>query len=579
MSISPLRRSALLIVLSLAAHPAWAQQGGLSRAFELERRGNYPAAADAYRSVLASKPGDPAALLGLERALVPLSRNGEMVREVEAALAASPTNRALYGVAVRAWAAADQPDSVRAIARRWAELAPGDETPYREWGAAALGRRDRTGAREAYSSGRERLQRQDALAPEMAQLAITEGDYSVAAKEWVAAARRIPGYRIPALLTLAEAPAASRPEVLRTLSAEGDLPARRLEAELRARWGDPLGGLHVLQGALPDDRAQAAEALRGLLDQLRLQQARDARLASGRALEALAQLVPPAQGSRLRLDAARAYSSAGDSESARRMLAGLADDRTAPNAVSAGAATTLVSVLIDDGKLDDAARRLRELRGSLPADEYAELNRRIVSGLIRAEELDRADSALGSDSSVTGLALSGQIRLFRGDLRGALERLQAAGPYAGDRIEATHRTALLALLQPMGSDSLPALGQAMLQLERGDTATAVSGLEAVAGDLRPEKGGAELRLFAGRLARQSGRSSDAERLLRAAAMPEAPATAPAAELALAELMLDQHRAQEAVAQLEHLILTYPESALVPQARRTLDEARGAVPKT
>jgi thioredoxin-like negative regulator of GroEL len=335
----------------------------------------------------------------------------------------------------------------------------------------------------------------------------------------------------------------------------------------------------VLQGALPDDRAQAAEALRGLLDQLRPQQARDARLASGRALEALAQLVPPAQGSRLRLDAARAYSSGGDSESARRMLAGLADDRTAPNAVSAGAATTLVSVLIDDGKLDDAARRLRELRGSLPADEYAELDRRIVSGLIRAGELDRADSALGSDSSVAGLALSGQIRLFRGDLRGALERLQAAGPYAGDRIEATHRTALLALLQPMGSDSLPALGQAMLQLERGDTAAAVSGLEAVAGDLRPEKGGAELRLFAGRLARQSGRSSDAERLLRAAAMPEAPATAPAAELALAELMLDQHRAQEAVAQLEHLILTYPESALVPQARRTLDEARGAVPKT
>ena len=29
----------------------------------------------------------------------------------------------------------------------------------------------------------------------------------------------------------------------------------------------------------------------------------------------------------------------------------------------------------------------------------------------------------------------------------------------------------------------------------------------------------------------------------------------------------------------HSILTYPESALVPQARRTLDQARGAVPRT
>jgi hypothetical protein len=34
-----------------------------------------------------------------------------------------------------------------------------------------------------------------------------------------------------------------------------------------------------------------------------------------------------------------------------------------------------------------------------------------------------------------------------------------------------------------------------------------------------------------------------------------------------------------MALLEHLILTYPESALVPQARRTLDQARGAVPRT
>jgi hypothetical protein len=67
--------------------------------------------------------------------------------------------------------------------------------------------------------------------------------------------------------------------------------------------------------------------------------------------------------------------------------------------------------------------------------------------------------------------------------------------------------------------------------------------------------------------------------LRAAASPDAPATAPAAELALAELLMSGHRPGEAVEVLEHLILTYPQSALVPQARRKLDEARGAVPRT
>jgi hypothetical protein len=34
-----------------------------------------------------------------------------------------------------------------------------------------------------------------------------------------------------------------------------------------------------------------------------------------------------------------------------------------------------------------------------------------------------------------------------------------------------------------------------------------------------------------------------------------------------------------VARLEHLILTYPQSALVPQARRELDLARAGIPGT
>jgi hypothetical protein len=45
------------------------------------------------------------------------------------------------------------------------------------------------------------------------------------------------------------------------------------------------------------------------------------------------------------------------------------------------------------------------------------------------------------------------------------------------------------------------------------------------------------------------------------------------------LFISARRGEEAVEILEHLILTYPQSALVPQARRKLDEARGAVPRT
>jgi len=571
--------SVLLGLFAVVVNSVAAQQQGMSRAFDLERRGDYPAAAVAYRAALAGAPGDPAALLGLERVLLPLDRSAEILPEVRAGLAANPRSGPLYGVALRAWAALDQPDSMRVVVERWAQVAPGDETPYREWGAAALGRHDRSSALEAYTRARERLHRADALAAEMAQLVYADGNYQGALKEWLAAVRRIPGYRVTAVATLGQAPDAARPALLALLQRESDLPARRLEAELRVRWGDPLGGLQVLERALPENRALAVEALRGVLDQLRPLQTREGKLAQGRTLEELARRTPDGEGSRLRLEAARVFSAAGDRESARRMLAGLADDRNAPEGISAGAATTLVNVLIAEGKLDEAGRRLSEIQPTTAVDELAGLRRRLVLGWVRAGQLTRADSTLGADSTVEGSALRGEIQLYQGDVAGAIESFKAAGPYAGERVDATQRTALLALLQPMEADSLPALGRALLVLAQGDTSDAAARLERAAADLPPAKGGAEVRLLAGRLYGQVGKPGDAERLFREAAAPDAPGTAPAAELALAELLIEQGRSADAIPRLEHLILTYPESAMVPEARRRLDQARGAVPKT
>ena len=571
--------SLLTLIALLLPPPAWAQQPGLTRALDLERRGDYAAAATAYRAVLAAKPGDVSALLGLERSLLPLSRSSEMLPAINAALAGAPANSAIYAIALRTWAAADQLDSVRSLAERWARIAPTEEAPYREWGSAELARQNRSGARAAYLQGRSRLGRPDALAAELAQLALTEADYPTALREWLLAVRRLPGYRPMAVSTLGQAPEPARTELLRLLAAEPDLLAHRLEAELRASWGDPLGSVRVLTLALPSDPVQSIAALRSLLDQLRTLRSPEALQAQGQVLEALATRSSVDQGSRLRLQAAQAYSAAGDRAAARRMLSGLANDRDAPGSVSADAATTLVSVLIGEGKLAEAQTRLAGLRPTVPADQYDELRRDLVLALVKAGDLAHADSAIAADSSVEGLAISGRIRLYQGDIAGAVERLKAAGPYAGDRSEATRRTALLALVQPMQADSLPELGRALLQLEQGDTAQASAALERVAAGLPRSQGGAELDLLAGRLMAATGRPAEAERLLRAAATKEAPATAPAAELALAELQLSTSRPGEAVDLLEHLILTYPLSALVPQARRLLDEARGAVPKT
>ena len=186
---------------------------------------------------------------------------------------------------------------------------------------------------------------------------------------------------------------------------------------------------------------------------------------------------------------------------------------------------------------------------------------------------------LGADSTVDGLALSGRIRLYRGDIAGAMERFKAAGPYAGDRAEATERTALLALLQPIEADSLPELGQALLSWSR-------------ATPRRPRPGWSAWPRTAARTAVRScnllaGRLAAAQRQARprpsgCSGRPRRRRPRPQRRppsWRWRELLLGPAAADEAVALLEHLILTYPESALVPQARRQLDEARGAVPQT
>src|SRR5262249_19282506 len=147
-------------------------------------------------------PGDLAALLGLERALTPLNRVPELVPAVQAAIAANPSAAAIYAIGVRTYSTANLPDSLPHLVEMWAKAAPGDETPYREGAAAALQRRDRATAKRAYQLGREKLGKPEALAAEIAQLAITDQDWVTAAREWSHAVEQLAGYRSSATTTL-----------------------------------------------------------------------------------------------------------------------------------------------------------------------------------------------------------------------------------------------------------------------------------------------------------------------------------------------------------------------------------------
>ena len=573
---------ATLLLCAAAPPRLCAQQPPpIQRAFELERRGSYPQAAEAYRAILRADSADQAALLGLERALGAMDKLAEMVPELQAGLAARPTP-ALYSLALRVWAAAGQPDSMRAVTERRAAVEGDKVIPYREWGDLLLQRRDFAGARRAYTLGRSASGAPDALSAELAQVAQLQGDLAGSAREWLLAQQLSPGYRAAAVSALGQTPERQRDEVLRALQPETNGDGAFLAAVLLAQWGDPLRGAEQLRRAVAaagTGGRNGMDLVTAFIEQVRALGTRDARRALGQSLELLAERQGPAPAARTRLEAARAYADGGDPVAARRMLALIAADRTASGELAVQAVRALLEVQIAAGELEPAEQTLSDRGDLITAEDRATLRRRLANAWIGRGDLPRAARLVAADSSVDGIALEGRLALYRGDLKATRLLFQQAGPYAGSRDDATERTAILALLQPIEADSLPALGSALLALVRGDTAAAIAGLDQVAAGLPPRSGGATLALLAGQLAWARGQLPDAERRLRLVAATGVPATAPGAELDLARLLVSVHRNVEAVAQLEHLILTWPRSAFVPQARRLLDEARGAVPAT
>jgi tetratricopeptide (TPR) repeat protein len=286
-------------------------------------------------------------------------------------------------------------------------------------------------------------------------------------------------------------------------------------------------------------------------------------------------MMPGSSGGRARAEAVRELLDGGDKAAARRVLEAHSDS----NGIAQAA---LIQLLIADNQLDLAEERLSTTSTAITADDRAALRLTLARARIGRGELDRATAALGDDSSVAAVAQRGWIELYRGNLKNAMEAFRVAGPYATDRAAATDRTAMMPMLQRIQEESSPELGAALLTLARGDSVTAVAALRRAAARL-PEQGGRlEVLLLAGQVAAQRGAEQEAtaialfDEIVRAGGEGAAP---PAAELEWARLLVRNGRSGEAIPHLEHLILTYPNSAFVPEARRVLERAKGAIPKS
>src|SRR5436190_1756718 len=585
--VRPRVRSALLALALGGGGGAPLAAQAIGQGFELERQGRLSDAATVYLTTLRAEPANLAALLGLERVLPGLGRLAELLPLVRRAEVADTTNLLLRALELRVYAGLDQADSVRAAAERWIARAPGDESPWREWAVALEDQRQFDDARAVLQRGRRVLGRPTALAFELADLAQRSGDWESAATEWGTLVAANAAQAANAVAQLADAPEDQHEKMIRILTGTAAAAAtRRLGAELLLGWGDATRAWAVFAPTVATASPEAVPALRRFADRAATVPGPEAKRARGLALSRFADLVPGALAAQARATAARALLDAGDRAAARAALERLAADLGAPADAQALAKATLVEILIADGQLDSAAATLAAAGDRLSGEDREALRYGLVRARLARGELDRAEQLVAADSSVDALALKGWVALYRGDLKRAGELFRDAGPYAGERRGATERAAMLALLQQVGEAEDKDLGAALLLLARGDSAAAVGALRRAAGELPAQSGRADVLLLAGGVAMALGGAHDstatmlfAEIVTGAGGETAAGAAPPAAELAWARLLLRHGKAEDAVAHLEHLILTYPTSAVVPEARRELERAKGAIPRS
>ncbi len=547
---------------AIGAQPAQQTSTAYQKALDLEQADKYAEAVVAYREALAQSPGSVPVILGLERAYAQIGRTDSMLPVLNAAIARNPREAVFRVALLRSLRTVGDREGARVAFEKWRADWPRDPVPYREYSRMLMQDGQTTAvdtllrrAQAEFGSGR-------GLEYETALLRSSMGMWPLAAESWRAALRTNAYLDQAAVHSLLPAPRSARAELRQAfMSAPVELGARKALAALEVSWGSPREGWLALKDVRDTGSVNA------WLDFAQRAEQTDAWLTARDALVAV--LTVHGRGD----VAARAANDAlagGDAASSLALAqqATLLMDARAVISVVLG---TYVRALAALGRADDAQKLVVQYAPLLAPDQRARLDQAVAWAWVKAGDVAKARALLADAAGQTGEA-SGWLALYDGDLKGARTRLKATSSATPELLTA------LALLERSKADSAAVAGKAFLDLARGDTIAAATGFERAAQTL-PDAAPLVLAVAA----RLYGNRHD---VVRSVALwkgivekyPEAP-EAPEGDLEWGRAMRRQGNLPMAIERLEHLILTYPQSALVPQARRELDLARATVPPT
>jgi tetratricopeptide (TPR) repeat protein len=566
------RRVALLLIC--AALPALSQTSDVRRptsdstafyrALDLEGAGKFREAAILFRQALHSSTG-VSALLGLERAYAELQWTDSLLAPLDTLLRRNPSEPIYRAVQLRSLQTLGRDAEMRDAFERWVQDSPRDPSPYREYARLLLQRGQAQRADSILARARIQLGGTGDLQLEIAQTRAATGQWEESARAWRVALVTAPYLEQAAAYALAPAPNEKRDAIRAQFFAPPILvSARRALATLEAAWGSPANGWLALRDLPPDSVSAAAW--------LDFAQRAEAEERWTHAREALAGVLRWRPSPDIALRAAVAALNSGDPGGALALA-----PLTTGGVDSARVARTLLPVhvraLAALGRPATAERLVTSYDRWLTSTSRATLQRSIAFGWVRIGDMTRARGALtvaGSDADSSDAA--GWLALYAGDIRTARRLLRTGG-------DASPELALaLSLISRVTVDSSVPLGQAFLTLARGDTIRAATAM-VQSSDRLPEV--ASLLLYTAGQLRASQHDEGQAKLLwkRVVEQYASSAEAPAAELEWARAERRAGNTGEASRRLEHLILTYPQSALVPQARRDLELVRNSIPQT
>ena len=535
------------------------------RGLDLEQKGRFREAAAAYREAISTAPdpqGTTQAILGLERAYAELGWSDSILVVVDSALRTRPKDATIRTVQFRTLQRLGRSAEAQRAFEAWVAAAPRDPVPFREYARLLMESGRAAAADTVLQRAARTLGGTRSLAGEVAQMRAATGKWEESARAWREALEDSPYLEQAAVFALQPTPASTRPAVRKALLDNPvRLGARRILAQLELNWGSPTDAWRALATLPPTD--SAANAWSEFASRAEVSEA------WGVARDALVAAYKVTPSTQLAIRGATAALNGNDATSA---LVILRTPLSSPDS-SRVARTVLplqVRALTLLGRTTDAERSIASYARFLDDDTRATLTRTIAWGWVRAGDVNKARAALAASGVTDDDEVSGWLALYEGDLKTAKAALRRSADASPDLVSA------MAVLARTRADRSPEIGAAFLSLAHGDSADAARKfVEAgrAASDAEPLLVAIAARLYT---ARRDDKSASAlwQRLVESfATSPEAPE----ADLEWGRALKRGGNVAAATERFEHLILTYPSSALVPQARRELELAKGARP--